>query len=160
MAHGSVTDRFDRSDVIAMTVGGFVDKNHQPAMKEIRTSLGPKKDLWDELIRFVEENHRVKSDFAFYGVNYGWAMRFRKGGKALLSLYPGKDSFVAQIVLGETSARKASGLKLGRNVRRVLENTRQLADGRWLFIRVNSKKDANDCRNLLTLKSESIKKKQ
>lgn len=143
-----------------MAVGGFLDKNHQPTMEEIQASLSSKRELWDELIRFVTENYRAKSDFAFYGVNYGWAMRFRKGGKALLSLYPGKDSFVAQIVLGETSARKASGLKLGRNVRRVLENTRQLADGRWLFIRVNSKKDANDCRNPLTLKSESIKKKQ
>ena len=160
MAYGPVTDRFDRSDVIAMTVGGFVDKNHQPTMKEIRTSLGSKKDLWDELIRFVEENHRVKSDFAFYGVNYGWAMRFRKGGKALLSLYPGKETFVAQIVLGETPAKKASGFKLGSNVRKVLENTRQLADGRWLFIRVKSRTDVGDIKNLLVLRSESVKKKR
>ena len=160
MAYGPVTDRFDRSDVIAMTVGGFVDKNHKPTMREIRNSLGSKRELWDALIRFVEENHRVKSDFAFYGVNYGWAMRFRKGGKALLSLYPGKDSFVAQIVLGEAPARKASHLALGGNVRRVLENVRPLADGRWLFIRVNSRKDVRDCRNLLVLKSESAKKKE
>jgi len=143
-----------------MAVGGFLDKNHQPTMEEIQASLSSKRELWDELIRFVTENYRAKSDFALYGVNYGWAMRFRKGGKALLSLYPGKETFVAQIVLGETPAKKASGFKLGSNVRKVLENTRQLADGRWLFIRVNSRTDVGDIKNLLVLRSESVKKKR
>jgi len=149
----------NRTDGVTMAVGGFVDKNHKPTMREMWDSLGSKRELWDGLIRFVEEDCRAKSDFAFYGVNYGWAMRFRKGGKALLSLYPGKDTFVAQIVLGEAPGRKASHLALGSNVRRVFENTRPLADGRWLFIRVNSKKDVRDCRNLLALKSESAKNK-
>ncbi len=80
-------------------------------------------------------------------------MRFRKGGKALLSMYPGEGSFTVQIVLGETPAKKASSLKFGRNARNVLESARQFPEGRWLFIRVSVKQDLRDIRQLLLLKT-------
>ena len=121
-------------------------------MREISHSIGPKKELWDSLERFVAENYRTKRDFAFYGKNYGWALRFRKAGKALLSMYPGEGGFTVQIVLGETPAKKASNLKLGKNARNVLESARQFPEGRWLFIKVNSKQDLRDIQQLLLLK--------
>jgi len=136
-----------------MAVGTFVEKEHQPTMREISNSVGSKKDLWDSLERFVAENYRTKRDFAFYGKNYGWAVRFRKGGKALLSMYPGEGSFTVQIVLGETSASKASSLRLGKNAKNVLENARQFPEGRWLFIRASSKQDIRDIQQLLLLKT-------
>ena len=122
-------------------------------MREISISVGSKKDLWDTLERFVAENYRTKRDFAFYGKNYGWAVRFRKGGKALLSMYPGEGSFTVQIVLGETPASKASSLRLGKNAKNVLESAHQFPEGRWLFIRVSSKKDIRDIQQLLLLKT-------
>jgi hypothetical protein len=133
-------------------VGTFVDKLHQPTTREIFASIGSKKELWKNLERFVEENYRTKRDFAFYGRNYGWALRFRKTGKALLSMYPGQGTFTVQIVLGGTPAKKASSLKLGRNVRNVLENAHEFPEGRWLFIRVGSKRDLEDVQQLLLLK--------
>ena len=96
--------------------------------------------------------YRTKRDFAFYGKNYGWAVRFRKAGKALLSMYPGDGSFTAQIVLGETAARKVSGLKLGKNVKNVLDSAHRFPEGRWLFIRIGSKRDVADVQKLLLLK--------
>jgi len=131
-------------DVMGMAVGVFIEKRHQPTMKETLASIGSKKELWGNLERFVAENYRTERDFAFYGKNYGWVVRFRKAGKALLSMYPREDSFTVQIVLGQTPAEKASSLKLGRNVRNVLENAHQLPEGRWLFIKVNSKQDISD----------------
>jgi hypothetical protein len=121
-------------------------------MREIFASIGSNKELWNNLERFVADNYRTKRDFAFYGRNYGWALRFRKAGKALLSMYPGKGSFTVQIVLGATPAKKATSLKLGRNVRNVLENAHEFPEGRWLFIRVGSKRDLHDVQQLLLLK--------
>ena len=135
-----------------MAIGAFVEKQHQPTMAEIRDSIGPKRELWDSLERFLGENYRSKRDLAFYGRNYGWALRFRKAGKALLSMYPGQGVFTVQVVLGEEPARKASSLKLGKNARKVLESARQFPEGRWLFIRVNSKQDLRDIQQLLLLK--------
>ena len=135
-----------------MAVGTFVDKRRRPTMEEVFSSIGPKKELWADLKRFVGEKYRTKRDFAFYGKNYGWAVRFRKAGKALLSMYPGDGSFTAQIVLGETAARKASGLKLGKNVKNVLDSAHRFPEGRWLFIRIRSKRDVADVQKLLLLK--------
>jgi hypothetical protein len=129
-----------------------VDKQHQPMMREIFSSIGSKKELWNNLERFVAESYRTKRDFPFYGRNYGWALRFRKAGKALLSMYPGEGSFTVQIVLAGTPAKKATSLKLGRNVRNVLENAHEFREGRWLFIRVDSKRDLHDVQQLLLLK--------
>jgi hypothetical protein len=136
-----------------MAVGSFVEKQHQPTMREVFASIGPKKVLWENLERFVAENYRTKRDFAFYGKNYGWAVRFRKAGKALLSMYPGEHIFTVQIVLGEALGKKASNLKLGKNTRNVLESAHQFPEGRWLFIKVNSKQDLRDIQQLLLLKT-------
>ena len=136
-----------------MAVGSFVEKQHQPTMREVFASIGPKKGLWENLERFVAENYRTKRDLAFYGKNYGWALRYRKAGKALFSMYPGERIFTVQIVLAETPAKKASNLKLGKNIQNVLESAHQFPEGRWLFIKVNSKQDLRDVQRLLLLKT-------
>ena len=141
-----------------MGIGTFVSKDHKPTMREMLASVGPKRELWEDLARFIDENYRVKSDLAFYGKNYGWAVRYRRSGKALLSLYPGKDSFAVQIVLGETLVQKASSLTLGENVRNVLTNARPFPEGRWLFIRIGSRRDLNDVKQLLALKTQPAKR--
>jgi len=136
-----------------MAVGSFVEKQHQPTMRQVFASIGPKKALWENLERFVAENYRTKRDLAFYGKNYGWALRYRKAGKALFSMYPGERIFTVQIVLAETPAKKASSLKLGKNTQNVLESAHQFPEGRWLFIKVNSKQDLRDVQRLLLLKT-------
>nr|MDO8080937.1 DUF3788 domain-containing protein [Candidatus Freyarchaeota archaeon] len=141
-----------------MSIGVFVDKEHQPTMEEIFAVLGSKRSLWEKLTKFVADNYRTKDDFAFYGKNYGWAVRFRKGGKALLSLYPGKESFTVQIILGQTEAEKASSLNLSSKVRKTLEDAHQYSEGRWLFIKIESEQDLNDIQKLLILKARPAKK--
>ncbi len=68
-------------DVIRMAVGVFIEKRHRSGMKEMLASISSKKVLWNDLERFLEENYRTKRDFAFYGKNNGWVVRFRKAGK-------------------------------------------------------------------------------
>ena len=135
-----------------MAIGALVDKRHRPTMEEISSSIGPKNELWEDIERFIGERYRTKRDLAFYGKNYGWAVRFRKAGKALLSMYPGNGSFTVQIVLSETTSRKASGLKLGKNVKNVLDRAHPFPEGRWLFIRMGSRRDVADVKKLLLLK--------
>jgi len=140
-----------------MSVGTFVDNEHQPTMREILASIGAKRKSWERLAQFIAENCRIKSDFAFYGNNYGWALRFRKGGKALLSMYPGKGTYTVQIVLAPALVEEASNLQLGKNVRKILGSARQFPEGRWLFIRVESEQDIRDVEQLLALKARPLK---
>jgi len=136
-----------------MAKGAFVDRKHLPSMQEIFATLGSKRSLWDDLSQFITGNYGTQGDLAFYGKNYGWATRYRKGGKALVSMYPGNDAFTVQVVLGEAEVMKASGLNLGANARKVLEESHKFPEGRWLFIKVESEKDLDDVKQLILIKS-------
>lgn len=142
-----------------MPISTFAEKEHRPTMKEVLASVGIKRPLWENLITFVANNFGTKEgDFRFYGKNYGWALRFRKGGKALLSLYPAKESFTAQIIVGRSEAEKAFNLTLGENSRKVLEGAHEFHEGRWLFLKVESEEDAKDIQQLLTVKLRPVEK--
>jgi len=142
-----------------MAIGTFVDKGHRPTMKEILASIGSRRGLWEELIRFIAEKYRPKGKFIFGGENYGWAFRYRRGGKALTTIYPAREGFVVQIVIGPTQAEEAFRLDLGKKVRKMLEDARPYRDGRWLFVSVRSKRDIDDVQRLLMTKLSPVKAK-
>lgn len=135
-----------------MSISAFDDKEHRPTLQEINDTLGSRQPLWQQLLQFIADNYQLPEDLSFGGRKYGWNIWYRRSGKTLVSLYPQKEYFVAQIILGKDQVEKAYQLKLGKNVRTVLEETPQLHDGRWLFIKVRSKKDVNDVQELLQIK--------
>ncbi len=135
-----------------MSIGAFTDKQHQPTAEEIMEMVGASRPAWENLERYVTENYRVKKDFGFYGKNYGWAVRLRKGGKALLSFYPRQGGFTVQVVLGEAQVQQALRADIGQNARRAIEAATPFAEGRWLFIPMETEKDEEDIKYFLKLK--------
>jgi hypothetical protein len=136
-----------------MSKGFFIDKGNKPTTRQIREAVGTRRPDWEDLCSYLSEDFQARSELTFCGKNFGWAMRFRRGGKALVSLYPDKGAFTVQIVLAESAVQKAHTLKLGKNVKEVLENAHLYPEGRWLFIRVKSRKDLLDVRQLIALKA-------
>jgi len=135
-----------------MSIGTFLDKDHQPTLPEVFDVLGVKQLLWVKLTQFIANNYPIPEEWNFGGKKYGWNVWYRKSGKTLVSLYPQQGGFVAQIVLGKDQVEQALYLKLGKNVETVLKETPQLHDGRWLFIRVKTEKDIKDIQQLLQVK--------
>lgn len=135
-----------------MSISIFLNKEHQPQMSEVLDALGTKKTLWQELARFLADNYAMDGEWNFGGEKYGWNLWYRKSGKTLVTLYPQKTKFIAQIVLGQAQVEQALALKLGKNVRAVLQQTPQLHDGRWLFIKAKSRQDIKDIQKLLQIK--------
>ena len=138
-----------------MSIGLFVDKAHPPTMEQIFEAVGPRRPAWGELTRLLREQFKAREEFKFYGRNYGWALRFRKSGKALVSLYPTGRSFTIQIILGAAETRKARGLRLGKHVERIIDEAHPYPEGRWLFIPVTSVRDIKDVERLLMLKGSA-----
>lgn len=143
-----------------MSIGIFVDKDHPPSPAELTEMLGVRKPLWDDLIAFIAVNYQLSAELSFGGKNYGWNLWYRRGGKSLATLYPHQNSFIVQIVLGRDQVEKAYALALGKHVTQVLHDTPQLHDGRWLFIKVKSKRDVKDIKQLILVKKQPIKLKQ
>ena len=135
-----------------MSIGVFVDKAHPPTMDQVFQAIGLRQPAWEELVRFIRERFTAQEEFRFYGKNYGWAMRFRKSGKALASLYPVENGFTIQIILGAAETQKARALRLGKRVERIIDEAHAYPEGRWLFIPVKSAKDIKDVEQLLALK--------
>ncbi|HVN14143.1 MAG TPA: DUF3788 domain-containing protein [Anaerolineales bacterium] len=135
-----------------MSIGIFLDKEHQPTMPEVLGTIGTKQPLWEELTQFISSNYPIPGEWNFGGKNYGWNLWYRKSDKTLLSLFPQQDSFVVQIVLGKDQAEQALDLKLGAHVGTVLREASQLHDGRWLFIPVKTEKDVKDIQQLIQVK--------
>ena len=135
-----------------MSLSAFVDKQHQPTPREINDALGSRHPLWRQLTQFIADNYQLPGELSFGGNKYGWNIWYRRSGKTLVSLYPQREHLVAQIVLGKDQIEKAIQLKLGKKVRTVLEETPQLHDGRWLFIKARTGKDVKDIEALLQVK--------
>ena len=135
-----------------MPIGVFSDKDQKPSSRQISQILGAGKPLWDRLLKFIASNYQIPPELSHGGKNYGWNLWYRRSGKTLVSLYPQDGHLVAQVVLGSAQAKEAMELKLGRNVRQAFDSAPQLHDGRWLFIRVRSERDAKDVEALLQIK--------
>jgi len=139
-----------------MSIGAFVDKKHQPSEAEIQQVMGSKLTVWQELVQFLREHYPSDEDFKFlYGKKYGWALRFRKRGQLLTSLYPTAGGFTVQINLGPDALEQTGDLQLGENVRTVIEKATLFSEGKWLFIPVQSVEDVRDIQQLLALRVET-----
>lgn len=135
-----------------MTPTVFMERDHQPTPEEIAEALGTSASLWGRLTAFVANAYGIEPTFVPPSRNYGWDVKYRKGGKTLVSLTPDEGGFTALVVLGEKEAEAARGLHLGAHVRRGFEEARQLRDGRWLFVPVESDRDVDDIEALLAVK--------
>ncbi len=141
-----------------MAIGYFLDKTVEPSQEEIDAALGASASHWHALLDFIETSFAIPGIFSCAGPKYGWNLWYKKGGKALVTLFPQKDYFIAQVVLGKEQVEKALALELGEKVGRLLRETPQFHDGRWLFIPVSDEVDLKDVEMLLLLKRKPIKK--
>jgi hypothetical protein len=119
-------------------------------MDNILLVLGSTYPLWERAIRSVEADDRVSGEWTTWGG--GWNIRYRRGGKSLVALYPQREGFVAQVVLGKAQAEQALALDLREQVGKMLREQPQLRDGKWLYIPVLTTADVEDVEQLIDLK--------
>jgi hypothetical protein len=119
----------------------------------------PAKGAWVKLRRFLKENYDIMPEMIF-DKKHGWDVRYRKSGKTLTTLTPEKGAVRILMVLGREESEKALLMRkeLSPQVHKLIENTKQLHDGRWLWIRLFQTKDAEDIEKLLLIKRKPKKK--
>ena len=141
-----------------MSIGVFVDKQCQPTEPVISAALGSALERWNELSRWITECLSAQQELKFmYGRKYGWARRFQLHGALLVALYPTRNGFTAQVILDQTALEQARRLKLGKNATQAIDRAHVYAEGKWLFIPVESDRDADDIQHLLSLKTVRTK---
>jgi hypothetical protein len=131
------------------------DKTRKPTEEEIIGFIGEQASkAWLEIRRFIQDHYDFAPEKVFYGEKYGWTVRFRKSGTTLCSLFPEKDGFTVLLVLGTKESDKALEMKgeLSLKIHKLIKDTKQLHDGRWLWIRLLTVKDTDDVKKLLRTK--------
>ena len=140
-----------------MSIGFFTDKHHRPTENEIAEAIGTRIDLWRSAIQGLCQSYPVAQDIRFlYGKNYGWARRFVIKGKALTSMFPGVNCFVAQINIPRNSLAQLEGLKLRANAQRAVESATLYPEGKWLFVTIESPSDLRDARRLIDVRADAL----
>ena len=133
----------------------MIDKTQEPTEEEMTIFIGEQAgNAWVELRHFIEDNYDFVPETAFYGAKYGWAVRYRRSGRTLCSLFPEKGGFSVLIVLGRKDSEKALSMRdeLSTRMNTILRSTEQLHDGRWLWIRMLAMNDVDDVKKLLQTK--------
>jgi len=132
----------------------LLNKEKRPSKEEILQTIGEKTPLWLEIHKFVGENYDFSPELVFFTKKYGWTIRYRKSGKTLGYFFPEDNAFSVLMVLGSKESEKVDLIKnqLEAKVRAVFENTEQLHDGRWLWIRVLTKSEVESIKLLLQAK--------
>ena len=137
-----------------MSYGFFTDKTIKPSEKEITEILSVNYSLWEDIVKYINENYKTKSEYKFYGKNYGWALRFNKSGKSFTALYPDKNEFSAQIILNKEQIDKALTSELSKSVKDIINLTHYVHEGKWIFIKIKDKNDLDDIIILLKIREK------
>lgn len=138
----------------------MTNPDHPPLDEEICAQVGAQRfGCWQALAHFLQTTYAIEPLWKYESKANGWGMYWRKGGRALCTLYPERDGLLVMLVLGrqEGAAALAARDTLGENVGSCLEQAGVFHDGRWLFIDVQSARDVEDIQRLLLIKKRPPK---
>jgi hypothetical protein len=138
-----------------MSSGAFLDPTRPPPSRaELEAVLGPAIARWDRLTGWLAATYGIGGEPIHFGRDSGWSLRFRRGGRALLTLTPMADgSLRALVVIGPTAWAAAADADLTAAVRAVWDAATPYPDGRWLWLPVTDDEVVADVERLVALKS-------
>ena len=131
------------------------EKENVPSKKDIEKFIGkPSSNDWIELNKYLEKYYDFVPETVFYGKKYGWTVRYRRSKKTLCSLFPEVGGFTVLIVLGKQEVEKTEKIlgDLNTDLKTLFDDTEQLHDGRWLWIRMPESGSIEDIKKLLQIK--------
>lgn len=137
----------------------LLNKQTKPTELEILEFIGNKSEYWIEIHKFINLNYNFNKELAFFSKNYGWTVRYRKSKKTLVSCFPENEAFSVLLVLGKDEANKVELYReeLNENFLSVFDETEQLRDGRWLWIRIHNKQDLDSIIEVIKIKRKPKK---
>lgn len=135
----------------------ILDKAHEPTAEELADSIaGAGGASWRELTAFLAGNLGAKAQIAYSVCSGqpGWNLKYKKGGKALCTLYPEKDYFTALVVLGQEDRALFDTVRedYGSYITGLYDKCRLFNGTKWLMIEVTDAQSLAEVENLIALK--------
>lgn len=132
------------------------DSTHPPSREEMSGYI--RNPLWDSFCRYMAETYGAEPMFTFSrcGMEYGWNAKFRKGSRALCTVYPRENHFVAMVVIGRREKERVEE-ELPSFCPEVQQIYRETAEGngqRWLMLPLEGEDETyRDVKRLLRIRT-------
>ena len=129
-------------------------KSQQPTLEQISSYIAS--PLWGELCQWAEKSYRIepKVEHSTCSGAPGWNVKYKKGGRALCTLYPDDGQFTAMVTVGTKEAAEAELLlpTCSEYIRELFARTQTMNGARWLMIRVTDAQVLEDVKKLIRLR--------
>ena len=141
------------------------NKDFEPDMYDIEEYItGEAKIRWQNIIKEIESIFKVKPKIAYSNCSAkpGYNIKYKKNGKALCTLYPEKEGFVALVVLGYNDMEIFNTVRRAYTeyINKLYDSVRLFNGTKWIMINVSDQYIADDVLKLLHLKLETGRAKQ
>lgn len=135
-------------------VNAFIGKLEAPTDGDLAAELGRTATaLWDQLLASLAEQHGITiREWNSYSSKAGWALRLKKGKRAILYLSPGHRAFVAAFALGGKAVEAARRSGLPQRAIQIIDSATRYAEGTAVRIEVNGPADLALVRQLAAIK--------
>ena len=132
--------------------------DRQPSMEELdRYADNP---LWPEFRQYLKDAYGVepRMDYSRCGLEPGWNVKFKKGSKALTTVYlrPGYVTAMVSVAPKDEAAAEGILLTCTEATRTLYQNTASSKMGRWLMLDLTSPGLLEDIKALLTLRARPV----
>lgn len=135
----------------------FDRENHAHCPSDGEMSAYINDPLWDDLCGYMAETYRAEPKFEFSRCSWeaGWNIKFKKGGRALCTVYPRENYFTVMVVIGrkEKVALERELPTFCDEIQQIYRETKEGNGQRWLMIDLEDE-DAkySDVKRLLELR--------
>lgn len=129
--------------------------DRQPSIEEIDRYVDS--PLWQSLRLYLKDTYGAEPQAAYSrcGLEPGWNLKFRKGGKALATVYlrPGYVTAMVSVAPKDEDAAEGVLLTCTEQTQALYRNTASSKMGRWLMIDLTSPEVLEDIKALLRLRA-------
>ncbi len=131
------------------------ESNHTPTEYEMSDYI--KNKLWDDFCDYLKEKYHIHPLFTFSkcSMEYGWNIKFKKGSRAVCTVYPRQGYFCIMIVVGtkEKAGFEEMMHSLSDDIIQIYRDTREWNGQRWLLIDLeDDDKNYQDVKRIIDLR--------
>lgn len=111
---------------------------------------------WSALTRYIEQEYSAMPQIVYSVCSgaSGWNVKYKKSGKALCTLYPESDGFIALVVLSAADMELFDAVKSDytQYTAKLYDNCKPFNNTKWLMVRVSDNDILDDVKKLFKLK--------
>lgn len=132
------------------------DKDTRPTLEELAEYVG--NPLFPRFCREIKDTYQCREtiEYSRCGLEPGWNVKFRKGSKALTTVYLRPGYVTAMISIAPKDEPEAEGVLLTCTAytQELYRNTASSKMGRWLMLDLTSPEVLEDVKALLALRAK------